>query len=125
MLSFDAYPGGVTLRKDTVETINNPDVFYHRIQNNSFLFDFTVNQQKLGVAEAERWNPLANLTWGGMMAGGNFSVHGNTSGTYVSIDFKGWSIKSDGPAREHHLKIFRHTDQNKSKISNKVWYAYG
>ena len=114
MITFDACPGEITLRKDTVETIDDSVVFYHRIKNRSFLFDFTVDQQKLSAAEDDLWNPLENLTWGGMMTGDNFSLDGNTSGKYASTDFMGWNIKSDKPSREHHLKVFMHTEQSKT-----------
>ena len=115
MVTFDAYPGDdIKVRKDTVETINNSVMFHHRINDRSFLFDFSVKQQKLGAVEDQLWNPLENLTWGGIMSGENFSLDGNTSGKYASTDFKGWRIKSDTQSKKHHLKIFLHTDQSKT-----------
>jgi len=114
MVTFSAYPGRITLRKDTVEADDNSVLFYHRIPNKSFLFDFTVKQQKLEAAVDELWNPLENLTWGGMMTGDNLSSAGQSSGKYASTDFKGWSIKSDKPARQQHLKLVLHTDQSKT-----------
>jgi len=111
MITFDAYPGEVVARKDTVETTADSVVFYHRIPDNSFLFDYSVTQQELGAVEHQLWNPLKHLTWGGMMRGDGFSLDGTTSGTYGTTAFEGWRISSDKPAQNHHLEILMHTDQ--------------
>lgn len=111
MITFDAYPGEVVVRKDTVETDADSVLFYHRIPDNSFLFDYSVTQQGLGSVESQLWNPLKHLTWGGMMRGEGFSLDGTTSGTYGTTAFEGWRLSSDTPAQNHHLEILMHTDQ--------------
>ncbi|HAA87782.1 MAG TPA: hypothetical protein DCE22_05955, partial [Verrucomicrobiales bacterium] len=114
MITFDSYSGKITVRKDTVEATQNSVLFYHRIPNKSFLFDYTLKQQKLEPVEGELWNPLENLTWGGLLTGDGFSSVGQSSGKYGSTDFKGWSIKSDKAARKQHLRVVLHTDQSKT-----------
>ncbi len=114
MITFDSYSGKITVRKDTVEVAQNSVLFYHRIPNKSFLFDYTLKQQKLEPVEGELWNPLENLTWGGLLTGDGFSSVGQSSGKYGSTDFKGWSIKSDKAARKQHLRVVLHTDQSKT-----------
>lgn len=111
MITFDAYPGEIVVRKDTVETDADSVVFHHRIPDNSFLFDYSVTQQELGPVEHQLWNPLKHLTWGGMMRGDGFSLDGTTRGTYGTTAFEGWRLKSDTPAQNHHLEILMHTDQ--------------
>ena len=46
MITFDSYSGKITLRKDTVEAAQNSVVFYHRIPNKSFLFDYNHNANR-------------------------------------------------------------------------------
>jgi hypothetical protein len=111
MITFDAYPGEIVVRKDTVQTATDSVLFYHRIPDNSFLFDYSVTQQGLGPVEHQLWNPLKHLTWGGMMRGDSFSLDGTTSGTYGTTAFEGWRISSDTPAQNHHLEVLMHTDQ--------------
>ena len=114
MVTFDAYPGTIKVRKDTIETVNDCIRFYHRIPGNSFLFDFTVKQQQLEAVKEQLWNPLKHLTWGGMMMGRNFAASRQTSGTYGATAFKGWSITSKQPARQQKLKMVLFTDQSEA-----------
>ena len=95
MVTFDSYPGKITLRKDTIKRADDAVVFYHRVDGRSFLFDYTVKQQQLEAVRDQLWNPLEDLTWGGVMLGEGYSSAGETTGRYASTAYKGWRITSD------------------------------
>lgn len=56
-------------------------------------------------------NPLAHLTFGGILWGDNLRYRGTRDGEYAGTDFKAWCYESVKPARNHHIKIALHTQQ--------------
>ncbi|HYH56505.1 MAG TPA: DUF5703 domain-containing protein, partial [Anseongella sp.] len=61
--------------KDQVSFRGNGVLFYHR-NSDSTVFDRSVSQQGLAPVKAALWNPLTNLTFGGLMQGRNMQPAG-------------------------------------------------
>ncbi len=116
-LGFRDAPMKAVIRKDSVQFEGNMVVWYHRNRDES-LFDITVKQQGLDQVKDQLWNPLKNLTFGGMMIGENMKPAGNTSGKYADTEYKGWKLKSSKPSRKNHLKIYLHIENT---LSAKAW----
>jgi hypothetical protein len=102
-------PVKAVIYRDSIRFDGNDVIFYHRNRENS-LFDITVKQQGLDPVKDQLWNPLKNLTFGGLMSGINMKPAGTTTGKYVDTDFTGWKLKSIKPSRKHHLEVFLHID---------------
>jgi hypothetical protein len=104
--------GEVMTYKDDIEYKGNNVLFYHRNRSDvPNIFDVTVKQQALEAVKNQLYNPLANLTFGGMMQGSNMQAAGTYTGTYIDTDFTGWKLQSKKAAREHHITVFLHTAQ--------------
>ena len=103
-------PMKAVIRRDSIQFEGNDVVWYHRNRNES-LFDITVKQQGLDPVKDQLWNPLKNLTFGGMLVGDNMKPAGITSGKYVDTDFGGWKLQSIKPSKKHQLKVYLHIDQ--------------
>jgi hypothetical protein len=57
------------------------------------------------------YNPLDNLTYGGLIRGQGLEPEGTHSGKYLDSEFMGWKLRSKHPAKNHNLEIFLHTDR--------------
>jgi hypothetical protein len=112
-LAFRDAPMKAVIRKDSIGFDENKVLFYHRNRDES-LFDITVKQQGLDTVKDQLWNPLKNLTFGGMMTGENMKPAGTTSGKYADTEFKGWKLQSIKPAKKNHLKVYLHIDNSPS-----------
>jgi hypothetical protein len=99
----------VTTQKDNIDFKDNGVLFYHRNMD-STVFDITVRQQGLNRVKNKMYNPLINLTFGGYMQGTNMIPAGNTNGTYIDTDFKGWKIESKKEAKRHVIKVYTHIE---------------
>ncbi|MHC4201400.1 MAG: DUF5703 domain-containing protein [Planctomycetota bacterium] len=110
MINYDVYPGEVRLHKDAVEPGDEAVTFYHRVREEN-VFDFQVRQQSLEKIKAKLWDPLAGLTFGGMLTGDGLVTDGVTDGSYADTPFKGWRYRSRAPARSHRIRVFCHIDQ--------------
>jgi hypothetical protein len=110
-LGFRDAPVKAVIRADSIHYNGNKVLFYHRNRDES-LFDLTVTQQGLDAVKSQLWNPLKNLTFGGMMVGDNMKTAGITSGKYADTAFKGWKLQSIKPARKNHLKVYLHIDNS-------------
>jgi len=106
-LGFRDAPVKAVIRKDSVSFEGNRVLFYHRNRDES-LFDLTVHQQGLDPVKEQLWNPLKNLTFGGMLVGENMKPAGTTSGKYADTNFKGWKLQSVRPSRKNHVKVYLH-----------------
>jgi len=60
------------------------------------------------------YNPIGNLTSGGMLFGDNLKFAGIVSGEYAGTDYKSWCMKSVKPSSSHHILIALHTQQTES-----------
>jgi hypothetical protein len=96
--------------KDEVAFAGDDILFYHR-NRDSTVFDLTVNQQYLGPVKKQLFNPMQNLTYGGLMRGHNMVPAGTSSGKYLNADFTAWKLQSKAPARRHQFQVFLHQEQ--------------
>jgi hypothetical protein len=112
-LGFRDAPINAIVRADSIQFEGEKVLFYHRNREES-LFDITVTQQGLDPVKNKLWNPLKNLTFGGMMAGEQMKPAGTTSGKYADTPFKGWKLQSVKPVRKNHLQVFLHIDESPS-----------
>ncbi len=115
-----APPEGLRTKRDSIGFSGNSVVFYHRNEGET-IFDVTVRQQQMEAVKAQMFDPLKNLTYGGVMQGDNFIPAGTTEGKYIETRFKGWIIKSRMPAKKQNLRICLHTGQYHAP---KEWNAH-
>lgn len=99
--------------RDTVRFEDNQVLFYHRNREQT-VFDVTVKQQGLEAVKDSMFNPLRNLTFGGILRGTGFTSAGTVSGRYLDTDFTGWKLQSRKAARSHQLELYLHTQQSES-----------
>jgi hypothetical protein len=105
--------GDVKTWKDEIEFTGNGIQFHHRNKGTS-VFDVTVKQQALDSVKDQLFNPLKDLTFGGMMEGTNMKPSNTDAGTYLDTDFKGWRLQSTSASRSHKINIYLHTAQTPS-----------
>jgi hypothetical protein len=108
-----AVPEGLKTRKDEISFENEAILFFHRNQEPT-VFDATVKQQGMDAVKDQLFNPLKNLTFGGMMQGDNMIQAGNYEGKYLDTEYKGWLLKSKSPAQKQSLEIILNGAQTES-----------
>ena len=109
--SYLGAPVKPLVRKDTVAFKNNDILVYHRNDTNKpNVFDLCVEQQGLTAVKDQMWNPIKNLTSGGLVCGNDMQPAGTGKGRYASADFKSWILKSKKPAVSHAVAIYLHID---------------
>ncbi|MFT3786475.1 MAG: DUF5703 domain-containing protein [Tepidisphaeraceae bacterium] len=84
--------------------------FHHRNQGRS-AFDLCVEQQGLAGVKDQLWNPLANLTFGGLVRGDGLISAGVVDGQYASTPFRAWRLRSAQPATSHDVRAVLHVAQ--------------
>ncbi|MFO7658020.1 MAG: DUF5703 domain-containing protein [Bacteroidales bacterium] len=94
--------------QDEIQFRQGNVLFYHRNKAET-VFDVTVNQQALNEVKDQLYNPLKNLTFGGMMTGVNMKTAGTLDGKYLDTGYKGWKLISQGASKSHHVCIYLHT----------------
>ncbi|MHC4637084.1 MAG: DUF5703 domain-containing protein [Planctomycetota bacterium] len=109
--SLRGYPQKVFMYPDTVTFADGKILWYHRNNNADLVFDKEIRQQGLESVKDQLWNPLKDLTFGGMVCGEGMIPSGNTNGRYIDSDYKGWKLVSRSAKTSHQLKIFLHTQQ--------------
>ncbi|MFT4093386.1 MAG: DUF5703 domain-containing protein [Niabella sp.] len=100
----------VVNRKDTVEPRGNQVVFYHR-NIGPTVFDATLRQQGLDSVKSRIFNPLENLTSGGLLKGDGFIQGVQGGGIYVNTPYKSQSLISRRPSKQQALQIFLYNSQ--------------
>jgi hypothetical protein len=105
-----AAPEGLITPKDVIDFNENTVLFYHR-NSGETVFDVTVRQQQMETVRVKMFDPLENLTFGGIMTGENFIANGTSNGKYLSTNFKSWKLKSKTPTKKQSLQIALHTSQ--------------
>lgn len=106
-----APPKDLKLLKDEISFWESGVLFYHRNHNESTIFDATVSLQGLDSVKDQLFNPLENLTFGGMMQGKNMKSAGIGKGKYVDTDYKAWHLVSEKPSESHEVLICLHSGQ--------------
>jgi len=105
--SWAGAPRKAVVRPDTVAFDGDTVKFLHR--NSGFdTFDLCVEQQGLQRVKEQLWNPLENLTFGGVLWGENFKPAGTQTGRYASTAFRAWRLQSKSPSRSHSLQVALH-----------------
>lgn len=102
--------GNVKTLKDSIAFRDGGILFYHH-NLDSTIFDVTVKQQGMDVVKNQLFNPLKNLTFGGLMLGKNLKAAGTYSGKYMDTDFEGWKLQSVKPACTQNIAIYLNTTQ--------------
>lgn len=102
--------GPVKTLKDEIAFKNDGILFYHH-NLDSTIFDVTVKQQGMDAVKQQMFNPLKNLTFGGLMRGKNLKAAGTYTGKYLDTDFEGWKLQSIRPARDQDIEIYLNTAQ--------------
>ncbi|MDR2937828.1 MAG: DUF5703 domain-containing protein [Prevotellaceae bacterium] len=104
--------GDIKLHKDSVNFEKNSVLFFHRnradIPN---IFDVTVHQQGMDSVKHLMFDPVTNLTFGGVMQGKNMAAQNTYSGKYADTDFRAYTLQSLTPSRAHKLEIALHVAQ--------------
>lgn len=108
--SYKWAPQGVVItRKDEISFIGDKVLFYHRNLPEPTVFDLTVKQQGLDSVKHQLFNPLKNLTFGGLVEGKGMKAAGTYEGTYLNTDFKGWKLVSSTATNSPSLSLYLHT----------------
>lgn len=102
--------GQVNTLKDEIAFKNDGVLFYHH-NLDSTIFDVTVKQQGMDAVKQQMFNPLKNLTFGGLMRSKNLKAAGTYTGKYLDTDFEGWKLQSIKPARDQDIEIYLNTAQ--------------
>ena len=100
----------ITTYKDEIAFKDNKVLFYHRNKQPT-VFDYTVKQQGLDAVKSKMFDPLKDLTFGGIVEGTNLAAAGISTGNYIDTDFKGWKLQSKSSSRSHKINIYLHTQQ--------------
>jgi len=111
---YDGYPGKVYTYPDTYEHTDRAVLWYHRNRNDKLIFDVALKVQELETFRDRMWNPLKDLTFGGMMVGNDMVFAGTSEGRYVLTDYKAWKLASKKPCRTHELRVILHTAKTPS-----------
>jgi hypothetical protein len=103
-------PANTATYADSISFVNNNVQFYHRNRDTT-VFDATVKQQGMQAVKAEMYDPLKNLTFGGILSGTNMLPSGTSNGIYSNTDFKAWQLQSNKPAKTQSLRVYLYTEQ--------------
>lgn len=110
----DKAPGGMAITfKDEIAFRGNEVLFYHRNRDTT-VFDVSVRQQGLAAVKSQMFNPLKNLTFGGIMNGEGMVAAGTNTGKYVDTEFRAWKLQSRSPSRSHNINVFLQVEQSGS-----------
>jgi hypothetical protein len=99
--------------KDAIDFKDDGIRFMHH-NLDSTVFDATVKQQGMDIVKAEMFNPLKNLTFGGMMQGKGLKPAGTYQGKYLDTDFEGWKLESESVTKNQEIAIYLNTTQTPS-----------
>ncbi len=113
--SFTGAPVKALVRKDTVAFDGHDILAYHRNDNKKpNAFDLCVEQQGLTNVKDRLWNPIRNLTSGGLVRGKDMEPAGVGAGRYAGTDFKSWILKSRAPTVSHAVAVYLHIDRSET-----------
>jgi hypothetical protein len=131
-----AAPKGLLTKKDEIFFDGNQILFYHQ-NTGETVFDTAVAQQGLEEVKSQIYNPLKDLTFGGVVEAKGFKPAGISEDIYASTDYKAWKLKSEKPLKKCNIKIKLHTEQTpdiakwkaaltknitSNEVENKKWW---
>jgi hypothetical protein len=105
--------GQVKTLKDEIGFKGDAIGFYHH-NLDSTIFDVTVKQQGMDAVKADMFNPLKNLTFGGIIQGKNLKPAGTYTGKYIDTDFEGWKLQSASATKQQDITVYLYTAQTPS-----------
>lgn len=97
-------------KKDEILFDGNQILFYHR-NSGETVFDATVKQQGLDDVKPQLFNPLENLTFGGVITAKGYKANGISEGVYTDTDYKAWELTTVKPLKNSQITIQLHTAQ--------------
>lgn len=100
----------VITHKDHISFADNAVLFYHRNDKDN-VFDYTVKMEQMNAVKDQLFNPLHNLTSGGLMQGAGMQPAGTDTGTYAGTAFTAWTIQTKQPVRSQQIEIGLHIQQ--------------
>ncbi|KAA6330292.1 hypothetical protein EZS27_020986 [termite gut metagenome] len=108
--SYGLPDGNEKTKKDVIAYEGNKVLFYHHNEKET-LFDLSVKQQGLESVKDQLFNPLSNLTFGGILEANGFKSAGTSIDKYCQTDYKAWKLESEKPMKQWKLNIKLHTEQ--------------
>jgi hypothetical protein len=105
-----APPEGLYMKRDHIRFDDHRILFYHRNEGET-VFDVAVRQQGLGNVKSQLFDPLRDLTFGGVIEAQGFRAGGTTDGTYNHTTYRAWKLATSQPLKEWTLTIRLHTAQ--------------
>ena len=109
-----APPSPVITYKDVVDFNDDRVLFYHRNKQAPSIFDVTVQQQGLEDSKDQLYNPIKDLTFGGMMEGSNMTAAGTNMGTYLNTDYIAWKLQNKSPQKNQKINIYLQSEQSRN-----------
>jgi hypothetical protein len=97
--------------RDSIQYAGDAVLFFHRNRDEPSAFDETVHEQGLDSVKSQLFNPLNELTFGGLMEGTGMRPAGTYKGKYADTDFEGWRLKSKKAGRSQQVTLYFHTAQ--------------
>ncbi len=113
-----APPKGLQMKADQIEA-RGGKVFFRHQNPAQTIFDVTVAQQGMEALKDSLDNPLAGLTFGGMLYGRGFCFKDTLSGQYQQSPYESWQLQSCRKRRHHRLHVALHTQQYDTSLSDK------
>ena len=113
-----APPKGLQMKADQIEA-RGGKVFFRHQNPAQTIFDVTVAQQGMEALKDSLDNPLAGLTFGGMLYGRGFCFKDTLSGQYQQSPYKSWQLQSCRKRRHHRLHVALHSQQYDTSLSDK------
>lgn len=107
--------GEVKTRKDEIRFVRRGVLFFHH-NTDTTVFDAVVRQQGMEAVKAQMYNPLHNLTFGGLLAGSHMNPSGNYKGEYAGTEYRGWRLSSSLTSKKHELCLFLSTAQTAGAV---------
>jgi hypothetical protein len=96
-------------RKDTVKPLPSGLIWYHQDRNSEMVIDKEAIQQHLSAVNAQLWNPLKNLIFGGEIIAKGMVFTNTTDSIYVAAKYKGWVYTNPHPVNKQQIDIVLHT----------------
>jgi len=104
--------GHVITYKDSISYQGDDVLFFHHNRPGLTVFDVAVRQQGLDSVKARLFDPLKDLTFGGLLHGANMHPGGLVHGKYQDTEFTGWRLISRKAARHRSIELYLATTKD-------------